>query len=50
MRDQPEARFNAPWGRMLTLITSASVAILVCMPIIGLMYNPGDTGVWFLES
>lgn len=50
MHDRSEAQFNAPWGRMLILITSAAVAMLVGMPVAGLIRDAGDRGIWFLST
>jgi hypothetical protein len=37
-----EIQFSAPWGRLLKIITSGSVALLLCISLIGVFTGPRD--------
>jgi len=42
------ARFDAPWGKLLTGITLVSSVILIGLPIVGLTTGPVGTWPWSL--
>ena len=42
------ARFSAPWSRSLRVLTTAAVALLLALMLIGLLVGPRQSWVWRL--
>ena len=40
------ARFSAPWSRSLRVLTTAAVALLLALMLIGLLVGPRQSWVW----
>ena len=40
------ARFSAPWSRSLRVLTTAAVALLLALVLIGVLVGPRQSWVW----